>query len=88
MFIADKAWDAGDADRGIARVNRATRARVIFFLGSFFATPSNFFFTIILIRETGIRILMATIEYSPPVGSLHDSDSKVFNVKSLTKLIF
>ena len=26
-FVASEAWDAGDADRGIARVNRATRAR-------------------------------------------------------------
>jgi hypothetical protein len=25
-FFATKAWDAGDADRGIARVNIATRA--------------------------------------------------------------
>jgi len=29
MIFALKAWDAGDADRGIARVNRATRARAI-----------------------------------------------------------
>jgi hypothetical protein len=28
-LVAFKAWDAGDADRGIARVNRATRARAI-----------------------------------------------------------
>jgi hypothetical protein len=26
-YVACKAWDAGDADCGIARVNRATRAR-------------------------------------------------------------
>jgi hypothetical protein len=28
-FFASKAWDAGAADCGIARVNRATRARAI-----------------------------------------------------------
>ena len=28
-FVACRAWGAGDADRGIARVNRATRARAI-----------------------------------------------------------
>ena len=29
VFFASKAWDAGDADYGVARVNRATRARAI-----------------------------------------------------------
>jgi hypothetical protein len=35
--FAWKAWDAGDADRGIARVNRAPRARAIgtYLLGHF-----------------------------------------------------
>jgi hypothetical protein len=28
-FVASKAWDAEDVDRGIARVNRATHARAI-----------------------------------------------------------
>jgi hypothetical protein len=28
-IFASKAWDAGDVDRGIARVNHATRARAI-----------------------------------------------------------
>jgi hypothetical protein len=28
-FFASKAWDSVDADRGIARVNRATHARAI-----------------------------------------------------------
>ena len=28
-YVARKAWGAGDADRGIARVNRATHARAI-----------------------------------------------------------
>ena len=29
LFVAFKAWDAGDADRGIARVNCAERTRAI-----------------------------------------------------------
>ena len=29
LFVACEAWDAGDADRGFARVNRATRPRAI-----------------------------------------------------------
>jgi hypothetical protein len=36
-YLTVKAWELGDADRGIARVNRATRARAIgtYLLGQF-----------------------------------------------------
>jgi hypothetical protein len=29
LFVASKAWDAGDADCGVARANRVARARAI-----------------------------------------------------------
>jgi hypothetical protein len=52
QIFAVKAWGAGDVDRGIARVNRAMRARAI---GTYFLNLRGHFF--LFTFSTGTAVL-------------------------------